>query len=201
MAGFLALAGAWMVKNYLVYGSPLETFQQFHRGDIGANLLLLFASSSKGIVYFAPLLVVASVFALLNWRSVPRPLPLLAMVAAQIALTAAWADPGGGWCYGPRLLVPMIPAVVPFVAAALTRSRAWALVVAVCALAGFLVQWMAVTHPFSAFGNLDVATLLTMDWPVLAVGIAIAVAALRAGSRAISARSVAAEVAPEPADS
>lgn len=201
MAGFLALAGAWMVKNDLLYGSPLETFQPFNRGEIGANLLQLFVSPSKGIVFFAPLLLFGAAFALLHGRCVARPLPLLAMIAAQIALTAAWADPGGGWCYGPRLLVPMIPAVAPFVAAALTRSRAWALAVAVCALAGFLVQWMAVTHPFSAFGNLDVVTLLTMDWPVLAVGIAVAVAALRAGSRAMSARPVADEVALEPADS
>lgn len=197
VAALLVLAWAWMGKNFLIYGAPFETFQPFHRGEIGANLLLLFTSPTKGIVYFAPLLVLGGVFALLNWRSVPRLLPLLAMVAAQIALTAAWADPGGGWCYGPRLLVPAIPAVVPFVAAALTRSRPWALLVAACALAGFLVQWMAVTHPFSAFGNLDVVTLLTMDWPVLVVGMVIAGAALRAGSRAISAAPVASRVAPE----
>jgi hypothetical protein len=174
---------AFIAKNVVLYGEPFVTFQPFATGDLLANVATLTVSSSKSILFFAPLFVVGAVAALMR-RGVA--LWLAVAVVAHLLLVLFWTDPGGGWCYGPRLIVPALPLAVPLLAEAWRDSR-WRRVSIAVAFFGWLVQFMAATHPHRAFGNVPVHKLLITDPAVLILGIVIGALALRFGGRVFDA--------------
>lgn len=150
---------AFAIKNVLLVGTPFSTFQAFHWGNPMQGALGLLVDPSRGLVFFAPIALVAMIALAGSMRpAAPRQdLVLLGASAAifvlYFAVTAAWFDWGGGSCYGPRLLVPALPAL----AVPLARSRWFAgrpLVrgaLFTTTLAGFVVNWCAAVYPVKAF--------------------------------------------------
>jgi hypothetical protein len=115
-----AALAALLVLNQRMYGSPFRGPYPFLYGNFFQGAYQLIASPDRGLLWYAPAVAVGSVGWIWLWRE--RRLQsamVLAGVATQFGVVAAWADPGGGWCYAGRLLVPILPLL------GLGLGRAW----------------------------------------------------------------------------
>jgi len=175
----LGIAG-FLMRNVLLYGeAPVTFFQPFQRGDPLRGLLGVLFDPRHGLLPFFPLAVLG-LYGLVRARgAVDRKLALLAgaAIVAQLGLVASWTDWTGGSCYGPRLLVPILPALGVGVAIAWKQSGGTisrTLLIALAAL-GFGVQAVAVTSPFRAFWSIRLDELLfakTGAWAIAALAAA-----------------------------
>lgn len=141
--------------NYYYLGSPFtfgQTVQarlylerQFGstnawRTSFFTGLFGLLISPSRGVMIFSPWLVLTMVGAVVVWRKKEygwlRPLTIAA--AAIAALQCKWFDWWGGWCYGYRPLVDVLPLAVLFALPLLSVvwQQRWLL-----ATLGVLVSW------------------------------------------------------------
>jgi hypothetical protein len=160
-------AVVYLVKNWLVYGRLLETFQPYRIGNPLAGALGTLFDLQHGLLVFAPVLALA----LAGWVWPGRrrqPLDdagayTFAAFLLFFAVTAGWVAWRGGSCYGPRLMVPAVVAtVLPlcwFYRHSATRPvprAGFSLLVVV----GFAIQWCAVTQPFAAFWEISLPRLL-----------------------------------------
>ena len=119
-----------LIHNGGLSGLDGETFYQVaksavdeHRLDVGpgfnstmpflsgAHMLLL--EPSKSVILFVPVTVLLP-FALVRlWRRDRQAALLISSTAAITFVVAAlWHNPNGGWCWGPRLLIPAIPSTL-----------------------------------------------------------------------------------------
>ncbi|HEU5163568.1 MAG TPA: hypothetical protein VFV54_10510, partial [Thermoanaerobaculia bacterium] len=154
--GPLAWGAAFVAKNVLTVGAPLSTFQTFQMGDVVAGAAGLIADPARGLLWFAPLLLLSVAGWLVpardredriaGWASA-------AIVLGYFLVTAAWVDWRGGSSWGPRLLIPALPALaVPLLRLWIARTGTpWRAALAAAALAGFVVNWCAALDPFTAF--------------------------------------------------
>jgi hypothetical protein len=125
-------AGLLAAYNYRAFGSPLdlgyahEVFPEFRAVHSAANplglrlpewetardvLSALLWGRHRGIAVYAPILLAAPVGLLVlvcrNYRGVA--LVIVAAVAWMLLLNVSYPKWEGGWCTGPRLLVPAFP--------------------------------------------------------------------------------------------
>jgi len=101
------------VYNYARFGSPLQSgYPSWEKFDtpllIGLWGLLL--SPEKGLVFYSPVLLLFpfSFFAFFK-RNRAEAMLALALFIIYCVTYAQWHDWGGGVCWGPRFLVPLIP--------------------------------------------------------------------------------------------
>lgn len=130
-----------LLLNDRWWGSPWHTAQTFVTGSFVDGTVGLLISRDHGIVPYAPVVLVAVAL----WPRFLREhraegLQLLAASGLYFGLMAWWSQWHGGWCYGPRLVMPILPLLlVPLVGvyagAPFTQSRAWRIAVPiVCGL-------------------------------------------------------------------
>lgn len=165
------------LKNLWVYGEWWVTFQPYQIGSPWwAGLVGLFLDLQHGLLPFAPV----ALLAIVGWIGPRLSTSRSGLLAGRLAFAAfagyfivsgLWVDWRGGSGYGPRLLVPVLPALaVPMVYLVRAKGRygferrvAPALVVL-----GFAIQWSAVTNPFGAFWSISLPQLvLTRPLPFL----------------------------------
>ena len=123
----LPLTAALMLvlySNCLMFGSPLYSPQQFRVGDLLSGAAGLIFSPQRGLLVTSPLLLIL----LCYWPAFIRRYRTAALVPLGMAVSyflvmACWADWGGGACYGPRLIVPIIPLLMLPLAELLKHSR------------------------------------------------------------------------------
>lgn len=183
-AGAAAFALAFVTKNLLVYGEPLTTFQPYQVGSLIEGIAGLSISESKGLLWFAPMLALAPA----GWASKPegRGERILSVTSAAafgswFIVTAGWVDWGGGSCWGPRLLVPVLPTLVIPLYLLYRRIRGgWMMKVAwLLCLAGFGVGWSASVDPFTAFWNATPGALFLKNLPIALSGVAVGAVIVR----------------------
>ena len=151
-----ALAAGWYAARNLALGLPLlTTSQPFQLGDLVAGAAGLLVDARHGLLSFAPLLAIGALAGLAGTRG-PREVGVPAWLAGAVfagyfLLDAAWIDWRGGSCYGPRLLVPALPALILLAAGSRPSGAVlrYALGAAFCA--GFTVSWCAALAPWRAF--------------------------------------------------
>lgn len=110
---FLAVLG-WY--NNLRFGSPFEL--GYSEADAGfthpimRGLRGLLLSPGRGLIWYVPLVAVALLGAWAAWRRHPAVAAVAAvLVAGRVVLFAKWSAWPGGVCWGPRFLVPAMPAL------------------------------------------------------------------------------------------
>jgi hypothetical protein len=155
LVGPLLGAGTYALRNAAL-GLPLLTAgQPFQVGDLLAGSLGLLVDARHGLLTFAPLAVVAALAGIAGTRkrtpadSVVR--LALAAFAASFLLHATWIDWRGGSCFGPRLLVPALPALILAGALARPTGKVWNALLAVAFACGFTVSLCAALAPWRAF--------------------------------------------------
>ncbi len=136
--GWIAAGGAapallWAAYNQARFGSPVATgyAEELSRWTTPwpEGLAGLLISPGRGLLIYCPLLA-GALICLPTFR---RQRPILALLgpmglAILLALYSRWWAWEGGWCWGPRFLVPALPwlllPLVSFFSGALSRWRA-----------------------------------------------------------------------------
>lgn len=140
-----------LLHNWVKTGHPLRTGYQsgqlgLFAGELSTGLFGLLLSPGKGLLFYAPPLLLAGFGIVRAWRTERRLTVLVGLLALVVTLISAkypvWH---GGYCYGPRYLVPLVPLLlllaVPWLSDLWKRQRQRALLL--LALTGGLGLWVA----------------------------------------------------------
>jgi hypothetical protein len=150
--GALPFIVVWIWYNVARFGSPFtggyryQGFSHpFFQGVYGLTL-----SPGRGIFIYAPLVIVALVI-VPTLRGTDRVLGVLAavLITVRVLFYAKWWAWSGGSVWGPRFLVPALPALAPAIAAALQRrprSR-WLAAAAAVTVSMSLIGLWVMRHP------------------------------------------------------
>jgi len=160
LAGLLSL---WW--NYIRFGDLFDTgyvSSESFSGDWLAGLFGLSIGPARGFFWYNPILLLALPGIVLFWREHRRVLALILLLAAlYVAVYAKWYMWHGGYSWGPRFLVPIVPFVSLLAGggwALLVTQRRWGLPGALLsgglAAVSVAVQWLGMAVPFA----------LVQDW-------------------------------------
>jgi len=136
---------AWL--NWFRFGSVLETGYEPHAfmNHFVDGICGLIFSFNKGLVFYAPPLVLAPVGLWIMRRSQRGEAVLIAGASlTYVCLFAKFYNWGGGWSWGPRYLMPIVPLLMVPVARAAAAARVWRYAGAGLFIAGLLVNGVGV---------------------------------------------------------
>ena len=180
-------AAALLAKNLAAGVPPLTASQPFQLGDPLAGALGLLGDGRHGLLLFAPLLLVGAVGGgVATWTGGDRAARRIALLALGVFLAyflvdACWVDWRGGSCYGPRLLVPVLPPLV-VVASRCPLDSAWLRrALGLAFVAGFTVAFCAALDPWRAFWGASAGELVSARPLAAGAGALLALAALGVG--------------------
>jgi hypothetical protein len=174
-APILLAGGLTLIYNYLRFGALLDAgylpIEQFS-GRLQEGLPGLLLSPGRGLIFYAPVLLLLIPALPVLWRARRRETAFILLLAAsQTLLYARWHVWFGGWCWGPRFLVPLLPflalALGPWLEGVWQRGRGVRLAVAGLAASSALVQLLGLSVDF----NLYLRNLLAL-FPERQAGIA-----------------------------
>lgn len=141
-----------LAENQFFFGSPLRSAQPWVSGNLLVGLSGSLFSLNHGLLWFCPAVVIAA----LGWPALFREHSRLARLGVTMAvpyllLMSLWKVWGGGYCYGPRLIAPIIPLLflgLPVVFAGISQrsARFRGAVAATCALSLTISTLGAVLH-------------------------------------------------------
>lgn len=146
--------GGYALYNTYRYGVPWQTGYQITKGEffttppwVGFYGITL--SPLRGLVWYTPVLVLAVPGFRRLWRSHPLDARLLiGVIATYFALFSTWWMWWGGFAWGPRFLLPIIPLLVVPLAPLWEDGRRRRAVLALTALS-LVVQTLAVLPDFA----------------------------------------------------
>jgi len=145
-AGYNALryGSAWA----LGYAAERDGTLGFHATPMWAGVYGLLFSSGKSVFLYAPLLVLAALAAQQGWRRHRAEVVLLYGPAlCLLCVAAAWWDWSGDWAWGPRLLVPALPALGASLAWISPSDGTWRRWAEALAAVGLAVQLLGAAIP------------------------------------------------------
>lgn len=136
VVGFLA----YLLYNVMRFGTPLAFGQtwEFALPAMLDGLAGLVFSPGRGLVWYCPpaALVLFRLPALLRSHT-PAVLPVTGLFLGYLLLHAFWLYWGGGWCWGPRLIFPVVP---PLVALAGLMEGPWRKALMLATAVGVLIH-------------------------------------------------------------
>lgn len=140
--GLGALCGLllYMAYNWLRFANPLTFGQPFSFSilSVPVGTAGLLVSPSRGLLWYCPPVVLAvwglrKAMRQRRWEA----LSLVALFIAFLALHSLWAAWAGGWSWGPRFLLPVLPGLMALTGLLEGRSKK---ALPILALFGFLVN-------------------------------------------------------------
>ncbi|NOQ21688.1 MAG: hypothetical protein GQ565_03415 [Candidatus Aegiribacteria sp.] len=157
LAGIIVLAFLpQLIHNWVAFGNPLtmgysletaEAFEGMSRGLFGFTLpslkavYLLMLSPERGLFFYMPwtVLGIAGFFRGKQLISVLKNNPLPLMMITYLILFTAYYMPTGGWAFGPRHLIPIIPFFAIGLAKFVSISRKYLFMAALLVLPSILI--------------------------------------------------------------
>ncbi len=160
------------LHNWIAFGNPLtmgysletvEAFAGMSRGLFGFTLpslkaiYLLLLSPERGLFFYMPwtLLGIAGFFHGKRFIAVLKKNPIPLMTVTYVILFSAYYMPTGGWAFGPRHLIPVIPFFAIGLAKFIAISRKHLFIAAVLVLPSILIALIGTfgeihqpVHPF-----------------------------------------------------
>jgi len=160
------------LHNWIAFGNPLtmgysletaEAFAGMSRGLFGFTLpslkaiYLLLLSPERGLFFYMPwtILGIAGFFYGKRFIAVLKNNPIPLMTVTYAILFSAYYMPTGGWAFGPRHLIPIIPFLVIGLAKFITISKKHLFIAAVLVLPSILIALIGTfgeihqpVHPF-----------------------------------------------------
>ncbi|MFB3788131.1 MAG: hypothetical protein ACE15F_17360 [bacterium] len=142
----VALGIGWvLLYNRIYWGSDISGGYEwnFQWNPLPA-LQGFFLSPGKNIWFYNPVLLLLPVAVRPFWQRHPAVSWMwLGTLAALLAVYSFWEYWWGGWAWGPRHLVPLLPlAVIPLAAAVDSDSREFKLLLVILAAAGLFIQFL-----------------------------------------------------------
>jgi hypothetical protein len=134
-----------LLYNHLRTGNPLGNSYSEGVDELGFStpiyegLYGLFLSPGKGLIWYGPIALVGAV-AWWRRRSEPAAWLVAGLSASYVGVVACWWAWHGAECWGPRLIVPLLPLWVLPAGALLTEGQTWRRVAVVAAVIGLAVQ-------------------------------------------------------------
>lgn len=132
--------------NALRFGTPLDTGYRFSLADLRPPLTgivgLLF-TPARGLVFYSPLVLLAVPGYIRGWRRHRTDFAIsLSLLGSFLLFYGAWVIWHGGWSWGPRYLVPVLPALSGPIAWTLEnfRSLSARLLISLVVAVSLLVQ-------------------------------------------------------------
>jgi hypothetical protein len=128
--------------NWLRFGALLQTsyatapLAKAFGHPVWRGLRGLLISPGKGVLWYAPLTLLIPLLWPVCWgRARTRAVVCAGLLLVRLVFYAPWYAWYGGWCWGPRYLVPAMPTLLPFVLAAISVARrSWSARVGLAAL-------------------------------------------------------------------
>ncbi|MFM2031728.1 MAG: hypothetical protein RLZZ297_493 [Chloroflexota bacterium] len=162
--GLLPGVALWAAYNSARFGTPLASGYGTEASAFSTSLAVglpgLLVSPGSGLVWYAPF-VIAVPLGVRYWWGQQRTVVVatLALVASHLLLYGMWDAWDGGGVWGPRFLVPVIPAALVVAAGVWAAPQRWlhrtALFV-VCA--GIVINTLGAAVNFSIDSNLQATT-------------------------------------------
>ncbi|MBI4009561.1 hypothetical protein HY357_04965 [Candidatus Roizmanbacteria bacterium] len=96
----------------------------FREQELPRSFSILFFARDRGLFLYSPIFVIALLgfFSTLKKGALEKKI-LLSLVFVNVFLYSSWADPWGGWAYGPRYLIPSMATLSIFVGIWLSRIK------------------------------------------------------------------------------
>ena len=121
----VAATAGTLAMSAILYGSPWRSPQPFYTGNPIVGALGLLFETRHGLLFAAPVALCAVIGWPALWRRRPvESAVLLGAAGLWYALIACWRGWDGSACYGPRLIVPILPFVMAGLLG-LDVSRPW----------------------------------------------------------------------------
>lgn len=128
----------YLLYNWIRFGCFL-TFGQpyaFSLKGIPFGLFGLLASPGRGLFWYCPVVLTLVGVPLAVYKKTES-LIILFTIGSYLGFYAAWGDWDGGWCWGPRFLLPILPGLMAFTG--LLDSR-WRKALGILTMVGFIVN-------------------------------------------------------------
>src|SRR5574341_170823 len=136
---------AWL--NLVRFGSWSDSGynSQMFTNPLWNGVYGLLLSPNKGLVFYAPLVLLAPVgLWLMRKTHLAEAGLILAVGLSGVLINAKFFDWPGGWCYGPRYLAPTLPALMAPIARAGATTRGFHYLAVALFLAGFAINFLGV---------------------------------------------------------
>lgn len=147
----LALAYNWVRTGSLFGGTYTEGIDQFgFSTPLLEGLWGLLLSPGKGIVLYAPLVLLGCVAWCKEWKN-PLVWVMGAFALPLFVISAVWWAWHGGECWGPRLVVPVLPVMALAWPVLVGRIRVWKPLAILAMTIGLSVQILGVLLPWQAY--------------------------------------------------
>lgn len=185
-SGALPFAAGLLAHNALRFGDALRfgyAGESFGAPLAGVAGLLL--SPGKSALLYAPPLILAALLGRRLWRRWPELAQFLALAwATALVFFGAWWAWHGGWSWGPRLLVPLLPlSCLPL--GLLPAGRIWrAALIGLIALGAAINALGVLTDPSAPYDRASAGSETDYDrvhWQTGATPLAVAVEQLSTG--------------------
>jgi hypothetical protein len=160
----------WLVSmgliNWLRYGSPWNSgylAEESFSGNWLEGVLGLLVSPGRGLFLYAPVLALA----LPGWRLLLRQEPAVALVfgalvSLHLLLYGKWFMWHGGYCWGPRFLLPTVPLLALCLAPLWQRGGSRRATLLLLACLSFVPQFLGSAVDFALYQE----DLLRAGWPL-----------------------------------
>ncbi len=138
LIGAAAGLGLYFLYNQYRFASPTSFGQPYHLRlrNIPGGVMGLLASPGRGLIWYSPAVLAIAGLGRGRLRN-PDVLMILGVAAGYFGIYTMWDGWWGGWCWGPRLLMPAI-AVLMTLGALLEGG--WMRAMVALSGAGFLVN-------------------------------------------------------------
>ena len=153
----IIILGIYLWYNYVRYNSFFnmgygEDLANHNLGRIFfIGLYGLTTSLGKGIFWYNPILIFSLIgIPVLMWKNIRLGIFISAFFLIHLLVYAAWPAWEGGWCWGPRNLVPVIPFLFIPLGFYLDRYDHWAWPHYICSglfSVGIGVQFLGLVYP------------------------------------------------------
>jgi hypothetical protein len=130
--------------DFLNFGQP----STFGIAGFGEAVMGLLVSPGRGLLWYCPVVLVLAGLGLATWKRLEF-LLLAAVALGYLGLHSVWAQWHGGWCWGPRFLLPALPGLVALTA--FLTGRKWRRALAVLTVAGFVINAPMLVSSFKKY--------------------------------------------------
>jgi hypothetical protein len=138
MLGTSAGLIVYLLYNWFRFGRPFAFGQPYAFDPLGipAAVFGLIASPGRGLLWYCPVVLALWGVPWCRCRQ-PEALILMLVIFSYLGFYSLWQYWPGGWSWGPRLLVPLLPELIAFTGLLDTR---WRKALVTLTLIGFVVN-------------------------------------------------------------